>query len=260
MRSPARRRPAGPPGQRSVSAPGAARRLRGSALLAGSCSSATSTGQPPVGASPATAMSPPRLTSTPPPVMAAAAALAARSEPRPFAVAPRSSRDPAARRRQRPSSRTDSQPGTRAGASGMRPAVPDRGEVAVVAQRLQRAAHRRVHQSPGPPGGGQRDRDRLGEPFAEDVHVARGAVDRGDLRVIPEPARLLIQPCQFGVGDGQHPGQVVRRPGRDPGAGAQGVPLRDSHRGRADVDHRPSGGGQAPPRVSISCPRGSGRS
>ena len=86
----------------------------------------------------------------------------------------------------------------------------------------------------------ERDRDRLGEPFAEDVHGARGAVDRGDLRVVPEPARLLIQPGQFGVDDGQHTGQVVRRPGRDPGAGAEGVTFRDCHHGRADVDHRPA--------------------
>ena len=56
-------------------------------------SSVTRTRQPPAGAGPDVAMSPPRLTSTPPPLIAAPAA-AARSAAQALAVAPRSSRTP----------------------------------------------------------------------------------------------------------------------------------------------------------------------
>ena len=83
----------------------------------GSEQSATATGQPPTGTWPATAISPPRLTRIPPRPQARYAAAAARSDPRPFAVAPRSRRTPAGRPSVVPSSVTDRQPGAAPGAA-----------------------------------------------------------------------------------------------------------------------------------------------
>ena len=107
-RSPTRwRPPRRPAGQAAPSAP------------AWSGSSATVTGQPPRGGVPATAMSPPRLTSAPPCCPAAdMTARTARSAPTPLAVAPRSSRMPGGSRSSGPSSRTSCQPGAGTGAPG----------------------------------------------------------------------------------------------------------------------------------------------
>ena len=70
--------------------------------------SCTRTRQPPPGGSPATAMSPPRLTSTPQPSRSASS-VAARSAAHALAVAPRSSRTPGGTVSSRPSSRTSCQ-------------------------------------------------------------------------------------------------------------------------------------------------------
>ena len=88
--------------------------------------SAATMGQPSRGAVPPVAMSPPRLTSTPPACPAAAmTARAARSEPSPLAVAPRSSRTPGGSRSSAPSSRTRCQPGAgTAAASGSSRCAP----------------------------------------------------------------------------------------------------------------------------------------
>ena len=86
---------------------------------AGPGPSVTTIGQPSRGGVPAVAMSPPRLTSTPPVFRhAASAARAARSDPRPLAVAPRSRRTPAGSRSSGPSSLTACQPGAGAGGPG----------------------------------------------------------------------------------------------------------------------------------------------
>ena len=138
-------------------------------------SSVTRTPQPPprpsprsAGGGPATAMSPPRLTSTPDSV-AAAIRLAQRSAAQALAVAPRSSWAPlvsctSPRLR---SSRTLRQPGTpRVTGAEQRRARARRlehREVAVIADLLQRLPAGRVHVAVGEPRGAQRRLDELGE-------------------------------------------------------------------------------------------------
>ena len=124
------------------------------------------------------AMSPPRLTRTPParPV-ADMTARAARSEPTPLAVAPRSSRMPAGSQSTGPSSRTRSHPGAGAGGAGGSPRRGSIvGEVTVVTERDERIADRRINASAGPPGCGQRYPDRFGQAFAEQEQAASGTV------------------------------------------------------------------------------------
>ena len=123
-------------------------------------SSVTRTGQPPAGGAPATAMSPPRLTSTPPPI-SSAMRRAARSAANALPVAPRSSSTPFGMRivrRSRSSSTCRQLVLRRRRRTTWRRAVvrPDQREVAVVAERPQRAADRRVDGSSGRLGRAQR--------------------------------------------------------------------------------------------------------
>ncbi len=176
----------------------------------GSGSSATRIGHPSQGGCPSTAMSPPRLTRTPPSCrFADMAARTARSDPRPLAVAPRSSRTPLGSRSTGPSSVTDRQPGTRVEGAAV-PAVVglDRGEVTVVAERDQGLAHGGIGHPAGPPGGGQGHAHRLGQPVAQHEQAAVLAVDPGDLRVLPEPARLPVQRRHDGVHGLERPAEV----------------------------------------------------
>ena len=71
---------------------------------------------------------------------------------------------------------------------------------------------------------------------------AEKALDQGDLRVVAEPARLLVQQRQFGVDGGERPARPVGRPDHHPGGRAQGIPLCDAHGRSADIHRAPVSG------------------
>ena len=127
--------------------------LAGSRRVADAWSSVTNSLQPGSRRGPATAMSPPRLTSTPAPV-SAAMARAARSAHSAFAVAPKSNSTPPGMRTVERSRSTSTvcQPGTRCTdtVSGG-PFAIQRVEVAVVAEHPHRRTDRRVDAPVGDP-------------------------------------------------------------------------------------------------------------
>src|ERR1035441_6768911 len=63
------------------------------------------------------------------------------------------------------------------------------------------------------------------QPVPEHEHPAPAAVDPADLRIRPEPARLQIKGAQDAIHRGACPAEVLRRPDRDPGTGAQRIAL-----------------------------------
>ena len=208
------------------------------------------TGQPPCGGSPATAMSPPRLTRTPPPPAGTprrggravrTKALGGRPEietdpgghAQPRAVQP--DRPPAGHRRWRP---PVADPGIGADRRQVTVIRADRREVTVVAQPDDRRADRRVGQAAGPPRGRQRHPDRLCEAGADQVAPAVGAVNAGDLRVVAEPAGLRGRA-----------GPVPRRP--RPAPPPDGARARRP-RARSCRAHR----ARRRPRCRFRCPRG----
>ena len=64
----------------------------------------------------------------------------------------------------------------------------------------------------------------------------------GDLRVVAEPARLLIQQCQFRIDGGEYPSGPVGWPDHHPGGRAEGIALRDAHSRGADIHGAPVSG------------------
>ena len=123
---------------------------------------------------------------------------------------------------QLPARRGDRRAGRLAVLAARRLAAPaDRREVAVVAERDERGADRRIGEPAGPPGRGQRHADRLGQPVAEHEQPAPGVVQPAQLRIRAEPAGLPVQRREHGIGGGARRAEVLRRPHHDPGAGAQ---------------------------------------
>jgi hypothetical protein len=59
------------------------------------------------------------------------------------------------------------------------------------------------------------------------MDAAAVTMDRGDLGIVAEPARLQVQPGQFGVHDRKNRVEVLQRPGHQPGGRAQGVAVGD---------------------------------
>ena len=158
------------------------------ALLA--WSSAMRTDQPPGGASPATATSPPSETSTPQPA-ASCAARAPRSAASAFAVAPRSSSTPGGTRTRRALLvELDALRGERLEArlEAVGVAMRDEPEVAVVAGEPQRAAERRRDDAVRRVRRAQRDAQRLEQKRADANGAAGGRVHARELAVVAEAA------------------------------------------------------------------------
>ena len=201
------------------------------------CQSATATGQPPVGGRPPDGDVAAQADQDP-------AASAGPGRRRGGAIRPEppspSRRDPGAPRPGRPSvvpsSVTDRQPAPPPAPPGAAPpagARPTHGrEVAVVPQHDERAAHRRIYPASGPPGRGQRRAYRLRQPAAQLVNRARLTVDKGDLRVVAEPAGFPVEPLQFGIDDGQRQVQVPQAARPRPARWCRAPPVRRWRRRR----------------------------
>ena len=230
---------AGPPAAHGRARGGQAALVQGDGLAGPSgrrWSSVTRTAQPPAGARPQTAMSPPRLTRVPAPV-APPIARAARSAASALAVAPRSRLTPGGSwaRRRAGSRRTSRQrrpgpdgAGRRAGA-----AVDDEREVAVVAEVPHRGAQGGVDVAVRDVGGPQRDPERLDEQRAHLHRAPPRAVQPGQLGVLAEAAAgtvdLVQAPAQERHGRGERGGLLDRDQRRRPERGKAGRPPARLH-------------------------------
>ena len=162
-------------------------------------SSAIPTRQPPSGGSPATRMSPPRLTRTPPPTAASMAA-AARSAASALAVAPRSSMTPAGTVTSRRSgSSCDPAPAARGHRRLAQGACVLAGprEVLVVAEPDQRPPAGRIDVPVGERGGREGHSQRLREQRADLDRAAARVVDPPEFGVGPEPRAGRVHRVQF---------------------------------------------------------------
>lgn len=158
------------------------------------CESARPMLQPFIGASPATAMSPPRLTSTPHRVISVAAT-AARSAASAFAVAPRSSRRPIGTRMRElvRSISTNRPPGRRVRTHGRGSARQHGREVSVISEHDECLAHGRIDVAVGERGCSDGDLDRVDEQRQHLDPSARRSVHALDLGVVAEPAARHVE-------------------------------------------------------------------
>ena len=223
-----------------------------------SLSSAIRIRQPPAGALPATAMSPPSDTSTPPPPggppIAAWAAAAARSDARPLPVEPRSSSTPRlARTSRRTGSRVDGLPtGDRLEPDLDRPSdAADPVEIGVVPDGPHRPADRRVDGSAGVAGRPEGDGDRVGEERADDDGRAGPRVQGDDLAVVAEPAVGTVDPVEDVLDRGARRRQIAVEDD-EADTGPDGPPV-----GGQGLGHRPAAARSAVCAVDRVAARGS---
>ncbi len=163
-------------------------------------SSTTRMGQPPAGAGPATAMSPPRPTSAPPPTapaMVGRGAVGGERLGRGAQVERDPARDPHAARARVQQHRAPAGHGLHPHQPGGAAAL-HQPEVAVVADVVHRAADGRVHVSAAHLGGAQRHGERLRQELADLDHLARGRVDAAELGVVAEAAAGQVDVLERG--------------------------------------------------------------